>query len=132
MRNQLKLRQWEWKKIPLVLFLQLATLAALAQIQISGKVTGNDGKGIPSISVQVRSTTIGAVTDENGAYVINAVLKQGNYTLEFTGVGFKTKEQSIQIGSATTYTASISLDPDALKLDEVVLIGSSLTQSRKQ
>ena len=132
MRNQLKLRQWGWKKIPLVLFLQLATIAALAQIQISGKVTGTDGKGLPSISVLVRATTIGAVTDENGMYVINAALKQANYILEFTGVGFKSKEQSIQVGNAASYTVNISLEADALKLDEVVLIGSSLTQSRKQ
>ncbi len=132
MRNLLKLRQWVCKKLPLVLFLQLATIAALAQVQISGKVTGTDGKGIPSVSVQVRTTTIGAVTDESGVYTINATLKQGTYILEFSGVGFKSKVQNIQIGSAVNYTVNTNLDADALNLDEVVLIGSSLKQSRKQ
>ncbi|MEI9910748.1 MAG: carboxypeptidase-like regulatory domain-containing protein [Bacteroidota bacterium] len=132
MRNQLKPRLWGWKYASLALALQLTAVLALAQVQISGKITGPDGTGIPSISVQVRTTTIGAVSDANGAYTISAVLKPGNYILEFSGVGFKSKEQSIQIGSSVTYTSDIQLDVDALKLDEVVLIGSSLTQSRKQ
>src|SRR6185503_13113347 len=124
MRNKLKLRQWEWKKIPLVFFLQLATLAALAQIQISGKVTGNDGKGIPSVSVLVRTTTFGGVTDVNGTYSFNANLRAGNYLLEFSGIGFKTTTQSLTIGSAASYTSNVQLAEDVLNMDEVVVTGN--------
>lgn len=132
MRNQLKLRQWKWKTISLALFLQLATVAALAQIQISGKVTGADGKGIPSISVIIRTTTLGSVTDENGAYNFTASIKAGNYTLDFSGVGFKSASQSLTIGSAGSYTSDIQLAVDALNLDEVVVTGVSAGTTRKQ
>ncbi len=132
MGNQHRLRQKVWKHFALVLAFQLITLLVIAQVQISGKVTSADGKGIPSISVTIRTTAFGTTTDANGAYSITAAIKAGTYTLEFSGVGFKSKEQNIQIGSASSYTTDITLEVDALKLDEVVLIGSSLTQSRKQ
>jgi TonB-linked SusC/RagA family outer membrane protein len=132
MRNQLKLRQWGRKVIPLVLFLQLATVAALAQVQISGKVTGPDGKGLASISVQIRTTTFGTVTDNNGAYNFNATLKTGTYTIEFSGIGFKTTSQVLKIANATAYSIDASLSEDALNLDEVVVTGVSAGTTRKQ
>jgi TonB-linked SusC/RagA family outer membrane protein len=125
MRNQQKLRHWGWKTIPIVLFLQLATIAALAQVQISGKVTGNDGKGIPSISVIIR-------TDANGAYNLSAELKGGNYTIEFSGIGFKTTIQSLTVSNATSYSINVTLAEDALNLDEVVVTGVSAGTTRKQ
>jgi TonB-linked SusC/RagA family outer membrane protein len=127
-----KLRHWKWKNISFILLLQLCTVCLWAQVNISGKVTGADGKGIPSISVTIRTTTIGGITDDNGSYSFIADIKPGNYTIEFSGVGFKTMTQSLTISNATSYTANAQLAEDVLKLDEVVLIGSSLKQSRKQ
>jgi TonB-linked SusC/RagA family outer membrane protein len=131
--NQLqRLRQQKWKNISFVLLLQLITIVAVSQVRISGKVTEADGKGIPSVSVTIRNTEFGTATDADGIYSISADLKPGAYTLDFTGIGFKSKEQSITVGTAASYTADVALVEDALNLDEVVLIGSSLAQSRKQ
>jgi TonB-dependent SusC/RagA subfamily outer membrane receptor len=132
MRNQLRLRQRAWKYVSFALLLQFATVLAIAQVQINGKVTGTDGKGLASVSVTVRTTPFGASTNENGVYNFSADLKPGTYTVEFSGVGFKTTQQSLIVGSGTAYTVDVALQSDALKLDEVVVIGSSLTQSRKQ
>jgi TonB-linked SusC/RagA family outer membrane protein len=132
MRNQLKLRQWEWRTIPVVLFLQLAAVTALAQIQIGGKVTGPDGKGLPSISVQILKTNFGGVTDNNGAYSFSANIKAGNYTLEFSGIGFITITRSFVIGNATTYSVNMELTEDVLNMDEVVVTGNPLGTTRKQ
>lgn len=132
MRNQLKLRRWGWKAVSLALFLQLATVAALAQIQISGKVTGADGKGLPAISVQIRNTNFGGATDANGDYSFTANIKAGNYTLEFSGVGFKTTTQTLTIGTAASYSASAQLAADVLNMDEVVVTGTTQGTTRKQ
>lgn len=132
MNKKLRLRQWKWKSISLALVLQLSMIAVMAQIRISGKVTGADGKGIPAVSVQIRTTTVGTITDANGNYDFTATLKSGTYILDFTGVGFKSKEQTVQVSDAAAYTVDAQLSEDALKMDEVVLIGSSLRQSRKQ
>ncbi len=132
MDKKLRLRQWKWKSISLALLLQLSILAAVAQVRITGKVTGTDGKGISSVSVQIRSTTIGTVTNVNGNYDFNATLKPGTYVLDFTGVGFKSKEQTVQIGNAASYTADAQLLEDALNMDEVIVTGVSAGTTRKQ
>ncbi|HEY6502743.1 MAG TPA: SusC/RagA family TonB-linked outer membrane protein, partial [Chitinophagaceae bacterium] len=132
MRNQLRLRQRVWKHASFAMLFLLATVLASAQVQISGKVTGSDGKGIPGVSVVVRTTTFGASTDANGAYNFSANIKAGSYTLEFSGVGFKTTQQTLTVGSATAYTTDVQLEPDALALDEVVVTGVSAGTTRKQ
>jgi TonB-linked SusC/RagA family outer membrane protein len=132
MRKFQQMGQLKWKNILVVLFLQLCTTIALAQVRISGKVTGPDGKGIVSISVSVHNTTYGAVTDADGMYTIQANLRPGSYTIDFSGVGFKSQSQSIQIGNATSYTSDIQLAIDALNMDEVILTGVSLGTTRKQ
>ena len=83
------------KSILFILLLQMVAMAAVSQVRISGKVTGPDGTGVPGISVVLRNTNFGASTDVNGSYVISADIKPGNYFLDFTCVGFKSKEQAL-------------------------------------
>jgi len=119
-------------QLGLVLVFSLASITAMSQVKISGKVTGTDGKGIPSISVVVSNTSVGGATDGDGNYNFTADLKPGAYTLEFSGVGFKTKSQPLTVGNESSYTSNISLEEDALKLDEVVVTGVSAGTTRKQ
>jgi len=131
--NQLKrLLLRKCKSISFLILLQLFVIAASAQIKVSGKVTGPDGKGVPSASVSIRNTTFGAATDADGMYSITADLKPATYTIDYTGVGYKSKEQSLIVNNSVAYTSDIQLSEDALKMDEVVVIGSSLKQSRKE
>ncbi len=132
MRKFQQMGQSKWKNVFFVLVLQLCTMIALAQVRISGKVTGADGKGIPVISVSVRNTTYGGATDADGMYAIQANLRPGSYTLDFSGVGFKSKSQSLQVGNASSYTSDVELAIDALNMDEVILTGVSLGTTRKQ
>ncbi|MBS1919065.1 MAG: SusC/RagA family TonB-linked outer membrane protein [Bacteroidetes bacterium] len=132
MRNFQQLGQLKWKKTFFVLFLQLSAIVALAQVRISGTVTGPDGKGIAAISVLVHNTNYGSVTDADGKYSIQANLKPGAYTLDFSGVGFKSQSQSLQVGNTTSYNADAQLTIDALNMDEVILTGVSLGTTRKQ
>jgi TonB-linked SusC/RagA family outer membrane protein len=107
-------------------------MASFSQVRISGKVTGSDGKGISLISVAVSNTTFGGVTDADGNYSFTADLKPGNYTLEFSGVGFRSKEQAFSVGTESSYTVNSSLVEDALKLDEVIVTGTNVRTSKKQ
>src|SRR5436190_983044 len=132
MRNQLKLKKWGWRTFPLVLLLQWVTVSAIAQVQISGRVTDKEGKGIQAISVQVRGTSFGTTTDANGGYTINAGLKAGTYMIDFSGVGFKSVTQNLTVGSGTSYTSNAQLTDDVLSMDEVVVTGNPLGTTRKQ
>jgi TonB-linked SusC/RagA family outer membrane protein len=132
MKNLQKPGQWKWKPFSVVLFLQLIAVMAMAQVRISGKVTGADGKGIPSVSVAIRNTTIGMITDASGSYNLTVDLKPGTYTLEFSGIGFRTAQKSLVIGAELSYSSDMVLTEDALKLDEVVVTGVSAGTTRKQ
>lgn len=131
MINPLKKQHGRWKALPLLLLLQLAATLALAQVRISGKVTGTDGSPVPGITVQLRGTSTGASSDANGQYSFTANIQPGSHTLEFTGIGFKTVSKSISVSGATV-SADAVMEEDVLNMDEIVVIGSSLRQSRKQ
>lgn len=130
--NRKKISRLLYYQLSLALILCFFSMVSFGQVKISGKVTGTDGKGLPYISVQVKGTGMGSSTDLDGTYSFFADLKPGPYTLEFTGIGLQTKEQALTVGSGSSYTSDISMVQDALNLDEVVVIGSSLRQSRKQ
>ncbi|WP_276500606.1 SusC/RagA family TonB-linked outer membrane protein [Terrimonas pollutisoli] len=132
MKNLLRLRQRKWKTYSFVLLLQLMSVLALAQVRITGKVTGPDGNGLSAISVTIRNTTLGTSTDVDGNYVISADLKPGTYILEFSGVGYKSVENSVKVETASSYTLDAGLLEDALSLDEVVVTGTNVRTSKKQ
>lgn len=132
MKNLLCFAQKKGMPLSFVFILLLVSGSLLAQVNISGKVTGADGKGIPFVSVQIRNTTIGSATGTDGAYSFDANIKPGTYVLVFSGVGFKTKEQSVQVGTEKAYTSDAVLADDALNMDEVVVTGVSAGTTKKQ
>lgn len=122
----------KWKTLCIFLIINFFAIGAIAQVKISGKVTGKDGNAVPGISVLIKNTNIGTATDANGNYVLNAPSKSGNYVLEFSGVGFKTSESVVRIGSDQNYSADAQLTDDALGMDEVVITGTSQGTTRRQ
>src|SRR6476620_4572053 len=118
--------------LSIVLLLQCFCIAAAAQVRISGTVTSAEGKGIAGISVVVKNTTYGTATDAAGGYTLNADLKPGTHTLEFSGIGFKKKEETVNVTGPGNYTLNSNLAEDPLGLDEVVVTGTSQGTTRKQ
>ncbi len=99
------------------LFLSLiATIGAFAQDAVKGKVKDEQGQGLPGVSVVVKGTTAGTVTDNAGAYTLNA---QGNSTLVFSYIGYITQE--IALGNKSTL--DVALVSDTKALTEVVVVG---------
>ena len=130
--NRKKISRPLYYQLSLASILCFFSMVSFSQVKISGKVTGNDGKGLPYISVQVKGTSLGSSTDLEGTYSFFADLKPGEHVLNFTGVGLQSKEQTIRIGSDNSYTVDISLAQDALNLDEVVVTGVTAGTTRKQ
>lgn len=120
-------------RLHLSVILSFFLFSASAQVRISGKVTDAGGQGVQGISVLLRNTNYGASTDATGDYTITADVKPGTYTLEFSGVGYKARSQSLQITAGnTSYTTNAQLAEDALGLEEVVVTGTSQGTTRRQ
>ena len=88
-----------------------------AKKSVSGRVTDEKGMTLPSVSVVVKGTTIGMLTDPNGAYIISNV--PGNAVLQFSFVGMKSQE--VVVNGKTT--VNVVLAEEAVGIDEVVVVG---------
>ena len=84
---------------------------------VSGKVTDTNGQPLPGVTVLVKGTTQGTVTNSNGTYTIPNISE--NTTLVFSFVGMKSQE--IEVGNQTVVNATMTVD--AIGIDEVVAIG---------
>ena len=92
---------------------------------ITGKVTGaEDGLPLPGASVKIKGTTIGAVSDANGSYKINASPTQ---TLVFSSVG--TLKEERLVGNSTVI--NIQLKESANTMNEVVVTGFGVKQEKR-
>jgi TonB-linked SusC/RagA family outer membrane protein len=87
------------------------------QISVSGKVTDSSGTSLPGVTVVVKGTTQGTITDGNGNYSLSNV--PGDATLVFSFVGMKTQE--IPVSGKTTI--DVVMVEDAIGIEEVVAIG---------
>ena len=96
----------------------LSALAVNAQSrEVTGTViSGEDDLPLPGVSVLVKGTTRGGVTDLDGKFSIN--VQQGE-VLSFSFIGFETQEVTI----ASQSTLDIILQPDIQSLSEVVIVG---------
>lgn len=105
------------KKFYLVIVLFLSATLTDAQNSIIGRVTDEPGEPLPGVTVVIKGTTNGAVTNIDGNYSISSVPE--NATLQFSFVGMQTQE--IIVGNQTVI--NIEMAVDAIGLEEVVAIG---------
>jgi TonB-linked SusC/RagA family outer membrane protein len=109
------------KSLILLLAVALCTIAASAQITISGVVTDVDKAVLPGTSVIVKGSHTGTSTDANGRYSI--VAKKGDI-IEFSFIGMLRK--NVTVGSSSTM--NVQLAPEAVSLNEIVAIGYGSTK----
>lgn len=86
-------------------------------ISVSGRVTAADNQeGLPGVSVFVKGTTIGTITDTDGNYRLDV---PEDAVLVFSFVGYAQEEIPVSGKSVI----NITLTPDIQSLDEIVVIG---------
>ena len=107
------------KRYILFLFISLLTFSLHAQnIDVTGTVIGeSDQEPIIGAYVKVKGSTVGAVTDLNGTYMLKGV--SGKATLVISCVGYATQEIPVK----DRHTLNITLKDEASDLNEVVVIG---------
>jgi len=87
------------------------------QGKISGKVIDKEGQPLPGVTIVVKGTTNGTITDFSGNYNLNKV--PGNATLVFSFVGMVKKEVEVNGRSVI----DIQMEEETIGLEEVVAVG---------
>lgn len=109
----------------IVLMAENNTNAAMQQNKrLTGRVSDSTGAPLPGVTVVVKGTTNGSITNAEGDYVLTNVPE--NAVIRFSCVGMITQE----ISAAGRSNIDVSLAEDAIGLEEVVAIGYQTVQKR--
>lgn len=107
-----------------VAFLLLISNVAFAQKNVSGVVTDAEGLPLPGVAVLIDGTSMGTVTGADGKYALT--VKDGD-ALQFSFFGMRTVSVPIEGKSRI----DITMEEDALRLDEVVVTATGMTRQEK-
>lgn len=100
----------------IILFLGLIIQAVSAQnINVHGIITDETGETMIGVSVLVKGTSTGVVTDVNGNFSLSV---PKNSVLSISYIGYKSQEISINGAKKL----NIEMEPEAQNLDEVVVV----------
>jgi iron complex outermembrane receptor protein len=103
------------------IFFILTISSALAQSgRISGSVKTSDGKPAEFVSISIKGTSKGSLTDKNGNYQIRNVAP-GAHTLTATFIGLEKKEQTVDVRSSQTAIVNFVLTENSAQLQEVTI-----------
>ncbi len=96
------------------------------RVQISGNVTSSeDGASLPGVSVVVKGTTIGTVTNSQGSFSL--AVPEDATTLIFSFIGMISQEVAI----AGAATVDVALVPDVVGIEEVVVTALGISKQKK-
>lgn len=111
----------------LVFILALSILNGIAQSRvITGSVTSSeDGLPIPGVSVSVKGTSNGTITDANGSFSIT--LQASEKMLVFSFVGMATQE----VEATSKNKINVVLSPNVIGVDEVVVTAIGISKQKK-
>ncbi|QKG80403.1 SusC/RagA family TonB-linked outer membrane protein [Tenuifilum thalassicum] len=102
------------------------TLVQAQTVRITGTVTSSeDGMPMPGVSVFVKGTTVGVITDAKGKYELSVPTSAQSLTFSF--VGFKTQEVAI----AGRSVIDVVMETESVQMEEVVVTALGITRERK-
>jgi TonB-linked SusC/RagA family outer membrane protein len=93
-------------------------------ISISGQVTDSSGSPLPGVTVVLKGTTKGTLTDADGNYLLENVPSDG--TLVFSFVGMKNQEIPV-----SGNTIKIVMEEESIGIKEVVVTALGISRDKK-
>jgi iron complex outermembrane receptor protein len=112
------MKQFTLKLVMLTLLLGYSFNTWGQNLELSGKVLDDQENSIPGVSVVVKGTTLGTITDADGNFVLNVTAD--SKVLVFSFVGYETQEVTIEPNKTRM---NVKLIPTTIGLQEVVAIG---------
>ncbi len=96
---------------------QVMQSATAQQQSVSGKVTDSGGQPLPGVTVVLKGTAQGTVTDADGEYSLTGIPEDA--TLVFSFVGMRTQEAVVE----SRTTINVTMEEETIGLEEVVAVG---------
>lgn len=78
------------------------------------------GDHLPGITISIKGTTFGTVTDQTGHFFIRN-LKPGKVVLEMRGLGYKSQQKEVNVVKGKVIEVNFEAEVDNINLDEVVV-----------
>lgn len=115
-----------------LLFISHLSFSQSTKGSIKGVINTADARPAYMVSVALKGTHKGAVTDQKGEFEIKNI-DPGSYTVITSFIGLETKEHSVEVKAGeTTIVPAITLSENAQQLNEIVVRGSANAFDRKQ
>ena len=95
------------------------------RVEITGKVTDENGVGFPGVNILLKGSSVGTVSDSNGNYSIN--VDGESSVLVFSFVGYLNQE--ITVGNRSEIDLTMQVDES--NLEEVVVTALGIEKSAK-
>ncbi len=115
--------------------LALAGLRAPLEAQqvgrVSGLVTATTGQPLAGAQVSIPGTTIGALADGRGRYVLSGV-PAGEVTVEARFIGYSARTLTVTLAPGGAATADFELNEEALALDGILVTGTAGQARRRE
>lgn len=92
---------------------------------VTGRVTDSSGAPLPGVTIVIKGTTSGSITDAEGVYTLVNV--PGDVVLQFSFVGMKTQEMNVS-GRSTIHVTMLE---ETVGIEEVVAIGYGTSSKKK-
>ena len=107
------------KFIAMIWAVMFAVPITFSQNSIKGTIKSSEGEVLPYAKVLIEDTFIGVLSDKNGNYEITN-LKDGNYHLHFSYIGYDEQELDVIIAGKTE-VVDVSLEMSTYMSDKIIV-----------
>ncbi len=97
---------------------------------ISGTITdGETGEPLPGANIEISELGTGVASGVDGTYTLEDI-PVGEYEVRVSFIGYQVEQTSVQVAAGSVAELNVELLPDAAQLEEVVVTGLGVEQTR--
>ena len=109
------------KLLLFLMFFMSVTSYLLAQSAVTGKVTDENGDGIPGANIIIKGTDSGDATDLTGSFTIT-VQEAGTYEVIASAISYESESQIITLEEGKSKEIRCELVSRVIQLDPVMVL----------
>ena len=109
----------------IILSSRKGSLPSQQEKEVTGRVTDSSGEPLPGVTVLVKGTTNGTITDFDGNYTISNVSSDGTLVFSFVGM----QSQELVVGNQSTF--NVVMEEAMVGINEVVVTALGIERESK-